>query len=191
VWALRLHRSHQGVTHQVRRHPGPHRMPDHLTRIQLFDPRQIQPHFCRRDIGDVGHPRLIRARRGERLSQEVVRHRQSMRRIRGGGEPAYRCTTQAQFLPQPLDAADPRWKAVVPQFRLETLRAVRVPPKSPLLGERFPERASRAADAATQSRRFETPPAPGTTASAESGDAAFASARTGPLRLRNVRGGLF
>jgi hypothetical protein len=49
AWALRPHRSHQGVTHQVRRHPSPDRMPDHLTRIQIFDPRQIQPPFRRRD----------------------------------------------------------------------------------------------------------------------------------------------
>ena len=33
----------QGVVHQVRRHPGPYGIPDDLTRIQIFIPRQIQP----------------------------------------------------------------------------------------------------------------------------------------------------
>ncbi len=133
-------------------------MPDHLTRIPIFDPRQIQPPFRRRDLGDVGHPRLIRARRGERLSQEVVRHRQSMRRIRGEREPSHRCTAQAQCLPQPLDAADPSWKTVFTQFRLETLRAVRV---------------STVADAARPRSRFGTPPVLDTTDSADTGDAVF------------------
>ena len=124
AWTLRPRRSHQGVTHQGRRHAGLHRIPDHLTRIQSFDPRQIQPPVRRRDIGDVGHPRLIRARHGERLRQEVVRHRQSMRRVRGEREPSHRCTAQAQFLPQPLDAPDPSWKIVLTQFGSQPFRAI-------------------------------------------------------------------
>jgi hypothetical protein len=48
-------------------------------------------------------------------------------RIRGGREPAYLFTAQAQFLPQPLDPPDPSGEPVVPQFRLETLWSVRLP----------------------------------------------------------------
>src|SRR5215831_6969038 len=124
AWVFRPHRSHQGVTHQVRRHPSPHRMPDHLTRIQIFDPRQIQPPFRRGDIRDVGDPRLIRARRGERLCQKVVRHGQLMLRIRGGRESTYGFAAYSQLLAQPLDAPDPGQEAVLTQFRLEALRSV-------------------------------------------------------------------
>jgi len=48
AWAFRPDRVPQGVAHQVRRHPGPHGIPDYLTRIQIFNPCQIQPSFpCR------------------------------------------------------------------------------------------------------------------------------------------------
>ncbi len=55
------------------------------------------------------------------------RSRQRVLRIRGGREPAYLFTAQAQFLPQPLDPPDPSGEPVVPQFRLETLWSVRLP----------------------------------------------------------------
>ena len=49
-----------------------------------------------------------------------------MRRIRGDREPVYRGVAQAQFPPQPLDTADPRWKTVLPQFGLEPFLAIRL-----------------------------------------------------------------
>ena len=106
------------MTHQVCCHPGPHGIPDDLTRIQILNPGYIQPPFLCRDIGDVGEPGLIRARRGERLRQAILRHWQVMRRIRGDREPLYRCTAQAQLLSQPLDTVDPSWKPILPQFGL-------------------------------------------------------------------------
>ena len=99
-------------------------MPDHLTRIQIFNPSQIQPPFCGRHVGDVGDPGLVRARRGERLCQEVVRHRQTMRRIRGGREPANLFAAEAQLLAQPLDASHASGVALVAEFRLEPLGSI-------------------------------------------------------------------
>src|SRR5512139_952379 len=50
-----------------------------------------------------------------------------MRRIRGDREPVYRCTAQAQLLPQSLDTADLSEKPVLPQFGLQPFRAIRLP----------------------------------------------------------------
>lgn len=75
AWALCPHGFSSGVTHQVRGHPGSHGIPNDLTRLQILDPGDIQPPFPCWDIGDVGAPGLIRARRGERLRQTLLRHR--------------------------------------------------------------------------------------------------------------------
>jgi len=49
-WALGVERFPERLLHQVRRHPGPHRIPDDLTCTQIFDPCQIQPPFRGGDI---------------------------------------------------------------------------------------------------------------------------------------------
>jgi hypothetical protein len=80
-----------------------------------------------RTIGDIGDPGLVRARGDKRLGQDILRHRQHVRRIRRGREPAHLLATEVQFLAEPLNAPNPGGEAVRTQFRLEALRALRVP----------------------------------------------------------------
>ncbi len=126
-WAFGADGLHERTPHQVRRHPGAHRMPDHLTGVQILDAGEIQPAFRGRHVGDVGDPGLVRSCRDKRLGQEILRHRQGMIRLRGRREPPNLCAAQPQLLAQPLDAPDPSGEPVVTQFRLEALRAVRLP----------------------------------------------------------------
>lgn len=111
---------------QVRRHPGVPRMADHLTGVELLNASQLPPPCHGRPRGHIGAPGLGRSSGGNGLSQHVRGHRPRGRRIRGGREPAHRCTAQAPFLPQPLEAADPSWKAVLTPFGLQPVRAIRL-----------------------------------------------------------------
>lgn len=60
--------------HRVRRHPGVHRMVNHLAGEQIFDASQIQPVFRCRYVCDVGDPRLVRSCHNKRLGQDILRH---------------------------------------------------------------------------------------------------------------------
>src|SRR5262249_59915998 len=64
---------HQGQTNQVRGHSRLYPMADHLARIAMLHPSQIQPPFRGGHIGHVGVPALVRLRGGKRLHQQVVR----------------------------------------------------------------------------------------------------------------------
>jgi hypothetical protein len=125
-WTLGVDGLQQGTLHQVRRHSGVHRMTDHFTGIEILHASQIQPPFHGWHIGHIGDPGLVRSSGGKGLSQHVRGHRQRVRRIRGGREPAHRCTAQAQLLPQPLDPPDPGWKAVLTQFGLQPFWTIRL-----------------------------------------------------------------
>ena len=78
AWAFGPDGTHQRLAHQVRRHPGTHRMTDHLTRVEILHSGQIQPPFSGRHVDDVGDPGLVRAPGVERVRQKVVRHGKTM-----------------------------------------------------------------------------------------------------------------
>jgi hypothetical protein len=44
-WTFGVDGLHQCTLHQVRRHPGVHRMADHLTGVEILHASQIQPPF--------------------------------------------------------------------------------------------------------------------------------------------------
>lgn len=77
-----------------------------------------------RTIGDVRDPHLVRSCRDKPLSQDILGYWQGMLGIGGRREPLNLFAAQSQLLAQALDAPDPSWKPIVPQFCLETLWAV-------------------------------------------------------------------
>mgnify|MGYP001589567712 CR=1 FL=1 len=72
-------------------------------RLKVFDPRQVQPTFVRRDVGDVVHPDLVGSISTTLLLQQVLRHRQAVIGMRGRFELALLFAANSQFLAQALD----------------------------------------------------------------------------------------
>src|SRR3990172_11166963 len=83
-WKFPLHGHLQGIDHQPAVDPVRHRPAHDLPRIQIFDRRQVQPAFRRRNVRDVRRPRLILLRRSEVAIHDVLRDR--MRVVRVGGD---------------------------------------------------------------------------------------------------------
>jgi len=78
-WALGVEGLHERTPHEVRRHPGVHRMADHLTGVQILDAGEIQPTFRGWHVREVGDPGLVWSPDGKRLVQHVLRYRQRVR----------------------------------------------------------------------------------------------------------------
>ena len=77
-WSFSVEGLHERTPHEVRRHPGVHRMADHLTGVQILDAGEIQPTFRSWHVRDVGDPGLVWSPDGKRLVQHVLRYRQRM-----------------------------------------------------------------------------------------------------------------
>ena len=92
------HRLLQSIEDQVGAHRVGDSPADDAPSEHIDHERDVHKPTPGRDVGKVRDPQLIRARRGERLRQAVVRHRQTMRRIRGGREPANVFAAEAQLL---------------------------------------------------------------------------------------------
>jgi hypothetical protein len=115
---------HERTPHQVRRHPGVHRMADHLAGEQILDAGEIQPTVRGRHLRDVGDPGLVRSCGNKRLGQDILRHWQGMIGLGSRHEPPNWLTAKPQLLAQPLDAPNPGWEAVLTQFGLQPFRAI-------------------------------------------------------------------
>lgn len=69
--------------HELRRHAMPERVADEFTGVDILDTGQIQPALTGPDVGDVGHPGLVRTRGVKLLIEQVFRHWQVMVRVGG------------------------------------------------------------------------------------------------------------
>ena len=88
----------QGVHHQRARHALAHRKADYQPIEQIDHHGKIEPALFGPDIGDGACPDLVRCVHGEVACQQVRRHRQIMRAVRGCLEPALATGTQAAGL---------------------------------------------------------------------------------------------
>lgn len=63
-------------------HPGLYRAADNCAAAQIHDDGRIEPALVGRNLGDIGHPRLIGCGRLKLSVEQVVRHRLGVHRIR-------------------------------------------------------------------------------------------------------------
>ena len=126
-WPFGVERVPEGPLHQARHHSRSHGIPDDFAGEHILDASEIQPAFRSWHIRDVGDPGLIRSCGSKCLGQDMLRHRQRVRRIRGGRKPADLCATLSHFLTEPFDSSNPREEPIFTQFRLKTLRPMGLP----------------------------------------------------------------
>jgi hypothetical protein len=97
-----------------------HRPAHGEARAQIEDHRQVEPAFARRNVGDVGDPRLIRGGPVELPRQDVGRDGERVPRMGGRPEPPAAPRGQAAEAHEPCQALPPGMTAAVPQLGVNT-----------------------------------------------------------------------
>ena len=117
------HRHHQRIGDELRGHVRLHRPADDAPREQLQHHGHVQPAFGRPDVGEVGHPLLIRCVGLELTVEHVVSNGTALPRVLGQASPP-RPGTQRLRLHQPLDAMQPAIQSEFENVTPHSARAV-------------------------------------------------------------------
>ena len=97
------HGHHQRVHHELGGHALLHRPAHDATGVQVQHRSHVQPTFCCPDVGEVGHPLLVRAIGLELAVQHVVSHRAARAPVLGQSTTTG-SSTQCLLSHEPLNA---------------------------------------------------------------------------------------